>query len=51
MGERKRDTVKEREIERERDEESVRIGKERKSPIKTDMPKLYAFNECEHSVI
>ena len=40
MGERKRETVKERERERERggvrdrekDEESIRIGKERKSP-------------------
>ena len=39
MGERKRNTVKERERgegewerEREKDEESMRIGKERKSP-------------------
>ena len=39
MGERKRETVKERERERERergirkkDEESMKIGKERKSP-------------------
>ena len=34
MGERKRETVKEREKERERekDKESMRIGKERKSP-------------------
>ena len=38
MGERKRETVKERERERggvgerEKDEESMRIGKERKSP-------------------
>ena len=29
----------------------MRIGKERKSPGKTDVPKLYAYNECEHSVI
>ena len=28
----------------------MRIGKERKSPWKTDVPKLYAYNECEHSV-
>ena len=48
MGERKRETVKER--ERDRDEESMRIEKERKSPGKTDVPKLYACNECEHSV-
>ena len=37
MGERKRETVKERERERgvrerEKDKESIRIGKERKSP-------------------
>ena len=59
MGERKRETVKEREREREgggvreseKDEESMRIGNERKSPLKTDVPKLYAYNECEHSVI
>ena len=36
--------------EREKDEESMRIGKERKSSGKTDVPKLYAYNECEHSV-
>ena len=47
VGERKRETVK----EREKDEESMRIGKERKSPWKTDVPKLYAYNECEHSVM
>ena len=35
---------------REKYEESMRIGKERKSPEKTDVPKLYAYNECEHSV-
>ena len=28
----------------------MRIGKERKSLWKTDVPKLYAYNECEHSV-
>ena len=50
MGERKRETVKERERERERDEESMRIGKEKKSPGKTDVPILYAYNECELSV-
>ena len=36
--------------EREKDEESMRLGKERKSPGKTDVPKLYAYIECEHSV-
>ena len=36
--------------EREKDEESMRIGKERESPGKTDVPKLYAYNECEHTV-
>ena len=51
-GERKRKTVKEREsLVREKDEESRRIGKERKSPWKTDVPKLYAYNEFEHSVL
>ena len=34
--------------EREKDEESMRIGKERRSLGKTDVPKLYAYNECEH---
>ena len=48
MGERKRETVKER--EREKDKESMGIGKERKSPGKTDVPKLYAYKECELSV-
>ena len=48
MGERKGETVKER--EREKGEESMRIGKGRKSPSKTDVPKLYAYNECEHPV-
>ena len=38
------------ERERENDEESMRIGKERKSPWKTDVPKLYAYNECKQSV-
>ena len=28
----------------------MRIWKESKSPGKTDVPKLYAYNECEHSV-
>ena len=36
--------------EREKDKESIRTGKERKSPGKTNVPKLYAYNECEHSV-
>ena len=38
------------EWERQKDEESMRIGKKRESPWKTDAPKLYACNECEHSV-
>ena len=38
------------EREREKDKDSMRIGKEGKSPWKTDVPKLYAYNECEHSV-
>ena len=36
--------------EREKDEESMRMRKERKSPRKTDVPKLYNYNECELSV-
>ena len=28
----------------------MRIGRERKSLGKTDVPILYAYNECEHSV-
>ena len=55
----KRERVRERsererereECEGEKDEESMSIGEERKSPSKTDVPKLYAYNECEHSVI
>ena len=35
-----------RERERERDE--IREGKEKS--LKIDVPKLYAYNECEHSV-
>ena len=31
--------------EREKDEESMRIGMERRSPGKTEVPKLYAYNE------
>ena len=60
MGERKRETRNKkrgrerdgerRGSERERDKESMRMGKERKRPGKTDVPKLYAYNECEHSV-
>ena len=45
----KRERERERGV-REKDEESMRIGKERKSSLKTDVPKLYAYNECEHSV-
>ena len=29
----------------------MRIGKEKKSPWKTDVPKLYAYNEYELSVV
>ena len=47
----KREWKRERERERKKDEESMRIGKERKSPWKIDVPKLYAYNECEHSVL
>ena len=43
---------REREREREKDDESMRIvgegGRDRKSPGKTDVPKLHAYNECEH---
>ena len=50
--ERERERQRERGVrEREKDEESMRIGKERKSPGKTYVPKLYAYNECEHSVL
>ena len=49
---RERERERERsEREREKDEESIRIGKERKSPRKTDVPKLYTYNDCEHSVV
>ena len=27
------------------------IGKERNSPRKTEVPKLYAYNECKHYVV
>ena len=58
MGERKRETVKERERERERgggerDRErwgEYENGKGEESPGKTDVPKLYTYNECELSV-
>ena len=36
--------------EKEKNEESMRMGKGRKSPGKTDVPKLYTYNECELSV-
>ena len=45
MGERQRETHKERERKRERERERGVREKE-----KTDVPKLYAYNECEHSV-
>ena len=55
MGEKKRETVKEREREggrewereREKDEESMRIGKEKS--LKNRCAKILC-NECEHSV-
>ena len=46
----KRGILSKRERERERDEESMRIGEGRKSPGKTDVPNLHAYNECEHPV-
>ena len=50
MGEKKRETVKERKRERERQGEyENREGKEKS--VKTDVPKLYAYNECELSVV
>ena len=52
--ERERDRERKRERERrdrEKDEESMRIGEGRKSSGKTDVPKLQAYNECEHPVI
>ena len=49
---RERERDRERGVsEREKDEESMRMGKERKSPGKTDVPKLYTYNECELSVM
>ena len=51
---REKEREKEREgSEREREtyEESMRTGKGRKNPRKTDVPKLYAYNECKHSVL
>ena len=51
MGERKRENGKERERKRERERERRGEGKERKSPGKTDVPNLYVYNECEHSVL
>ena len=41
---------RERDRDREKDEESMRIGEGRKSSGKTDVPKLQAYNECEHPV-
>ena len=49
VGERKRETVKERERKRERKRERERERGVREQE-KTDVPKLYAYNECEHSV-
>ena len=59
MGERKRETVKEREGERDRggsERERERLGEyenregKEKSRKKTDVLKLFAYNKCEHSV-
>ena len=47
---RERERERERERDREKDEESMRIGEGRKSSGKTDVPKLQAYNECEHPV-
>ena len=55
-GEREREEgVREREEESMRERERwgsewVREREQRKSPWKTDVPKLYDYNECEHSV-
>ena len=52
VGERKRE--REREgggNERERKRRGEYENGERKSPGKTDVPKLYTYNECEHSVL
>ena len=50
MGERKKETVKDREREREiRREYENREGKEKS--LKKNVPKLYIFNECEHFVM
>ena len=49
--ERKRERKRKRGVrEREKYEESMRIGEERKSPGKIDVPKLYTYYECELSV-
>ena len=53
LSKRVRERERERERERrdrEKDEESMRIGEGRKSSGKTDVPKLHAYNECEHPV-
>ena len=47
---------RERERERERQRQRERRGEHenrggRKSPGKTDVPKLHAYNECEHPVV
>ena len=47
MGERKRETVKEREGARERERVREREGGVRER--ETDVPKLYVYNKCEHS--
>ena len=47
MRERERERERERKRERKRERERERGVREKE---KTDVPKLYAYNECEHSV-
>ena len=50
--ERKRERDRERDRERQRERQGEHeIGEGRKSPAKTDVPKLHASNECEHPVL
>ena len=52
MVERKRETVKESKRERERERRGEYENREEKEKaLKTDVPKLYAYNQCENSVI
>ena len=51
LSKRERERERERDRDREKDEESMRIGEGTKSSGKTDVPKLQAYNECEHPVL